>query len=75
MAFGFDVTGKAKPAPAENVLAVRIELAGAVDEKDAFGLVEVTEKRQTNTSGKDSSGRLEIIEAEIYELLDGGGVQ
>lgn len=54
---------------------VRIELVGAVDEKDAFGLVEVTGKKLADTSTKNSPGRLEIIEAEIYELLEAGGVQ
>ena len=52
---------------------VRIELVGAIEDKDEFGLVEVAGKKLSNTSGKNSSGRLEIIEAEIYELLDGGG--
>jgi len=50
---------------------VRLELVGAVDEKDEFGLVEVGGKKLPDSAGKGSSGRLEVIEAEIYEPLTG----
>ena len=51
--------------------AVRIELVGVIDDKDGFGLVEVTGKKLPDTAGFGKSGALEIIEAEIYEPLNG----
>ena len=48
---------------------VRIELAGAIEEKDEFGLVEVTGKKLADAAGKGAAGKLEVIEAEIYEPL------
>ena len=48
---------------------LRIELVGAIDDKDAFGMVEVTGKTLTDSGGKSASGRLEVIEAEVYEPL------
>ena len=38
-------------------------------EKDEFGLVEVTGKKLADAAGKGASGKLEVIEAEIYEPL------
>lgn len=49
--------------------AVRIELVGAIDEKDAFGIVEVTGQKLADVTASGKSGTLEIIEAEIYEPL------
>jgi hypothetical protein len=46
---------------------VRIELIGAVDDKDGFGLVEVTGKKLADTADTGVRGALEIVEAEIYE--------
>jgi hypothetical protein len=49
---------------------VRLELVGAIDEQDGFGMVEVTGKKlETNSVNADAKGTLEIIEAEIYEPL------
>jgi len=48
---------------------VRIELAGAIEENDEFGLVEVTGKKLPDASARTAKGELEIIEAEIYEPL------
>jgi beta-galactosidase len=45
---------------------IRVALTGAVDDRDAFGLVEVSGNKFTDTSDKSSNGRLEVIEAEIY---------
>ena len=50
--------------------AVRIELVGAVDEKDGFGMVEVTGKKLPDTIASSVRGALEIIEAEIYGPLN-----
>ena len=50
---------------------VRLELVGVMDEKDEFGLVEVSGKKLPDSAGKGSSGRLEVIEAEFYEPLTG----
>lgn len=60
------VTLPLKPAHGKTV---RIELAGTVDEKDEFGMVEVTGNKLPDSAGKGGSGRLEVIEAEIYEPL------
>jgi beta-galactosidase len=46
---------------------VRIALIGAIDDKDGFGMVEVTGKKLDDTKGKGEKGALEIVEAEIYE--------
>lgn len=46
---------------------VRIELTGAIDDKDAFGLVEVAGKKMEGDVA--AKGVLEIIEAEIYETV------
>ncbi len=60
------VTLELKPTRGKSV---RIELAGAVDDKDELGLVEVTGKKLPDSAGHSSGGTLEIIEAEIYEPL------
>ena len=62
------VTIPLKPTPGK---AVRIELAGDIDEKDEFGMVEVTGKKldDAKSSKAGAKGSLEIIEAEIYEPL------
>jgi beta-galactosidase len=50
--------------------AVRIELTGGVQERDGFGLVEVTGKKLEDAqAGRISDATLEIVEAEIYEPL------
>ena len=46
---------------------VRIELVGAIDDKDAFGMVEVSGKQLKEDEDNGAKGVLEIIEAEIYE--------
>ena len=61
------VTLSLKPT---NGKTVRIELVGAIDDRDAFGLVEVAGKKSENAGG-GTKGALEIIEAEIYESLTG----
>ncbi len=48
---------------------VRIELVGAIDDKDGFGMVEVTGKKLPDTADFGTPGALEVIEAEIYESL------
>lgn len=48
---------------------VRIELIGAVTEKDAFGIVEITGKKLADAVGTTPKGVLEIIEAEVYESI------
>lgn len=60
------ITLQLKPTQGKSV---RIELAGDVEEKDEFGLVEVTGKKLADATGKVSKGGLEVIEAEIYEPL------
>ncbi len=51
---------------------VRIALVGAIDEKDGFGMVEVTGKKLDDAKeGGGAAGTLEVIEAEIYEPLTG----
>ncbi|MEO5716384.1 MAG: DUF4982 domain-containing protein [Luteolibacter sp.] len=57
------VTLQLTPTPGK---AVRIELAGDIDEKDGFGMVEVTGKKLDDAKGGGGKGILEIIEAEIY---------
>mgnify|MGYP003329155804 CR=1 FL=1 len=49
--------------------AVRIALAGAIQDKDAFNIVEVTGKKLPDAEKMDSKGALEIIEAEFYEPM------
>jgi hypothetical protein len=49
---------------------VRVELAGAIDDQDAFGMVEVAGNQLKDTAGAGAKGALEIIEAEVYEPLD-----
>ena len=51
---------------------IRLVLAGAVDEKDEFGMVEVSGKKLPESAGKGGSGRLEVIEAEVYEHIIAG---
>ncbi len=46
---------------------VRIELVGAIEDKDGFGLVEVADKQPPGNAESGKPGALEIIEAEIYE--------
>jgi hypothetical protein len=46
---------------------VRIELVGAIDEKDGFGMVEVAGKKLPDSADFGTPGVLEIMEAEIYE--------
>ena len=48
---------------------VRIALAGAVDDKDGFGLVEVTGRKLPDTAGAAAPGALEVVEVEFYEPL------
>jgi hypothetical protein len=60
------VTLELKPTQGKTV---RLELAGAVDEKDGFGMVEVTGNKLPDSAGTSGAGRLEVIEAEIYEPL------
>jgi hypothetical protein len=50
--------------------AVRIELTGAIDDRDGFGMVEESGKKLENDHAPQ--GALEIIEAEIYQPLRGG---
>jgi beta-galactosidase len=57
------VTLPLKPTPGK---AVRIELVGAIDEKDGFGMVEVTGKKLDDTKDSGGKGILEIVEVEIY---------
>ena len=61
------VTLELKPTKGKTV---RIELAGAIDDKDAFGMVEVTGKKLPDAANLAARGILEIIEAEIYEPLN-----
>jgi beta-galactosidase len=60
------VTLAAKPTRGKTV---RLELVGAVDEKDGFGMVEVTGNKLQKSAGRLESSRLEVVEAEIYESL------
>ncbi|GAA5130644.1 DUF4982 domain-containing protein [Luteolibacter yonseiensis] len=60
------VTLQLKPTPGKTV---RIELAGDIDEKDGFGMVEVTGKKLEDAKPAGKSGALQIIEAEIYGPL------
>ena len=39
---------------------------GAIDEKDGFGMVEVTGRKLQDTADSGTRGALEVIEAEIY---------
>lgn len=48
---------------------VRIGLIGAIDDKDGFGMVEVTGKKLEDAKDSREKGALEIVEAEIYEPL------
>ena len=58
------VTLPLKPTPGKTV---RIALVGAIDDKDGFGMVEVTGKKLDDTKGGGGKGNLEIVEVEIYE--------
>jgi beta-galactosidase len=60
------VTLPLKPTPGK---LVRIELVGTIDDKDGFGMVEVTGKKLPDTADFGTPGALEVIEAEIYESL------
>jgi hypothetical protein len=51
---------------------VRVELTGAIDNKDAFGLVEVAGNKPAEAADANAKGTLEIIEAEVYGPLAGG---
>lgn len=46
---------------------VRIDLAGAIEDKDEFGIVEITGKKLEDAKGGGLRGVLEIVEAELYE--------
>ncbi|MEO5916227.1 MAG: DUF4982 domain-containing protein [Luteolibacter sp.] len=48
---------------------VRIELIGAIDEKDGFGMTEITGKKLNDAEAGSAKGALEIVEAEIYEPI------
>lgn len=48
---------------------VRIELIGAIDDKDGFGMVEVTGKKLEDAKDGAAKGALEIVEAELYGPL------
>src|SRR5581483_594384 len=61
------VTLQLKPTQGRSV---RIALAGAIQEGDAFGLQEVAGKKLTQGAG-GGKGTLEIVEAEICEPLNG----
>lgn len=52
---------------------VRVALIGAVDERDGFGLVEVTGKKLEDARESGKRGELEVIEAEVYEPLNTSG--
>jgi beta-galactosidase len=60
------VTLPLKPTPGKTV---RVELVGAIEEKDGFGMVEITGKKLEGESAGSAKGILEVIEAEIYEPL------
>jgi hypothetical protein len=60
------VTLPLKPAKGKTV---RIALVGAIDDKDGFGMVEVTGKKLDATDA-GAKGALEVIEAELYGPLD-----
>lgn len=63
------VTLPLKPTAAGKT--VRIELVGAIDDQDGFGMVEVAGKKLPETADFGTPGALEIVEAEIYEPLTG----
>lgn len=46
---------------------VRLELAGEIEDKDEFGIVEITGKKLEDAKGGGLRGVLEIVEAELYE--------
>ncbi|HEX9045756.1 MAG TPA: discoidin domain-containing protein, partial [Verrucomicrobiae bacterium] len=48
---------------------VRVELVGAIDDRDGFGMVEVTGKRLPDAAAAGAKGVLEVIEAEVYEAI------
>lgn len=58
------VTLPLKPTPGKTV---RIALVGTIDEKDGFGMVEVTGRKLEDAKSDGGKGILEIIETEIYE--------
>lgn len=60
------VTLPLKPTPGKTV---RIELVGAIDDKDGFGMVEVTGKKLEDAKDGAAKGALEIVEAELYGPL------
>ena len=60
------VTLPVRPTRGTNL---RIELMGAVDESDGFGMVEITGKKLQDTADHGARGTLEIIEVEVYEPL------
>jgi len=61
------VTLPLKPTPGKTV---RIALAGDIDEKDGFGMVEVTGKKLEDAKAGGGKGILEIVEAEIHEVVE-----
>ena len=62
------------PVKAATGKTVRIELSSALEEKDAFDLVEVTGKKLPDAApGNGSKDSLEIVEAEIYGPVHSAG--
>lgn len=58
------VTLPLKPTPGRTV---RIALAGDIDDKDGFDMVEVTGKKLDDARSNGGKGILEIVETEVYE--------
>ena len=58
------VTLPLKPTPGRTV---RIALAGDIDDKDGFGMVEVTGRKLEDARSNGGKGILEIVETEVYE--------
>jgi hypothetical protein len=42
-------------------------MVSSIDDKDGFGLVEVTGKKLPDTAELGAKGALEIVEAEVYQ--------
>lgn len=60
------VTLPLKPTPGKTV---RLELVGAIDVNDGFGMVEVTGRKLEDAADAGARGALEVIEAELYGPL------